>query len=332
MFCHVMKNTVLILFTVFGISLSAEAYNINPQKITVSGISSGAYMAQQMQIVYANQISGAALIAGGPFNCSEGNVSRALNACMKTSPGAISVDKIVATINDLRKKGLVDSGERISETKVFLISGTKDDVVARPVVEAVKDLYTKLQVPSTNIKFVNNLEVGHAFPTVDFGNPCPTPRTGPFISKCNYDGAFEILNFLYGSLNLTGIEVEANLQFISQAKYFVEKQENSMGNEAVIYVPTACQNGAECALHVSFHGCLQSRDDIGDAYFRKTGFNAWAEANNIIVLYPQAVKNYVQGNPNSCWDWWGYTGAQFNNKQSVQMSVVHKMIEEIIKK
>lgn len=330
-----MKNNVFILFTVLGVSLSAFAYNINPQKITVSGISSGAYIAQQMHITYSKQISGVALIAGGPFNCSEGSVGRALSSCMKTSPGAISIDKILANITDLRTKELIDSGESIPSAKVFLLTGKSDDVVAKPVVQSVKDLYLKLQVPEQNIKFIDHLEVGHAFPTLDYGNDCPTPRSSPFISRCNYDGAFEILNFLYGPLQLKGIEVEQNLKFISQAKYFAENQnqnKTSMGSEAAIYVPTSCQNGAECALHVSFHGCLQSRDDIGDAYFRKTGFNAWAEANDIIVLYPQVVKNYILGNSNACWDWWGYTGSQFINKKSVQMGIVHQMIEDLIKK
>lgn len=327
-----MKNFVFILFTILQISFTAFAYNVNPQKITVSGISSGAYIAQQMHMAYADQISGVAMLAGGPFNCSEGNVNRALNSCMKTSPGAISIDKILASITDLRKKGLLDSGETLPAAKVLLLVGKNDDVVAKPVVQAAKDLYVKLQVSEQNIKFIDHLEVGHAFPTLDYGNSCPTPRSSPYISRCNYDGAFEILNFLNGPLLIKGVEIETNLKFISQTKYFSEDlKKNSMGPEAAIYVPTACQNGAECALHISFHGCAQSRDEIGDAYFRKTGFNAWAEANNIIILYPQVVKNFVLGNPNSCWDWWGYTGAQFHNKQSVQMSIVHKMIEEVIK-
>jgi predicted peptidase len=325
-----MKKAV-ILFTLLGISLSASAYNINSKKITLSGISAGAYFAQQMHIAYSDQISGVALIAGGPYDCSEGSVMRALNACMKTASGAISIDKIVERIADQRKKNLIDSGETIPASKVFLLSGKNDDVVAPPVVSAVKDLYIKLQVPETNIKYVNTLEVGHAFPTVDYGNPCPTARTVPFISKCNYDGAFEILNFLYGSLNIKGTENEKNLVVISQEKYFDKNISNSMANEAVAYVPTACLNGKECALHVSFHGCMQSRDEVKDDYIRQTGFNAWAEANDIIVLYPQAVKNFMLGNPNSCWDWWGYTGPQYINKQSVQMSIVQKMIEDLKK-
>jgi poly(3-hydroxybutyrate) depolymerase len=30
--------------------------------------------------------------------------------------------------------------------------------------------------------------------------------------------------------------------------------------------------------------------------------NEWADTNNIIVLYPQAVPSY--GNDYGCWDWW----------------------------
>lgn len=333
---------ITIFFALMGLSFMARAYNINPQKISVSGISSGAFIAHQMHLAYADEITGAALIAGGPFNCSEGNVTRAISACMNTSPGAISVDKIINTITDLRKNNLIDQGLNLSASKVFLISGTNDEVVARPVVQSVRDLYLKLQVPEENIKYVTQLEVGHAFPTLDYGNPCATGKASPFMSRCNYDGAFEILNFIYGPLNPKVTDLPQNLKFISQAKYFSQVFTNSlfflnaptpsMADQAALYVPTDCQNGAECALHISFHGCLQSQDEIGDAYYQKTGFNAWAEANDIIVLYPQAEKNLLGGNPNSCWDWWGYTGPQFMTKQSVQMNIVHKMIEDLKKR
>lgn len=319
----------LIFLTIFGLSLSVSAYNINLKKITLSGISAGAYFAQQMHMAYSNEISGVALIAGGPYNCSEGNIIRALNACMKTTPDAISVDKIVATLDDQKKNQLIDTGETIQDSKVFLLSGQNDDVISEQVVASVKDLYLKLKVPESNIKYINSLEVGHAFPTLDYGNPCSTARTAPFISKCNYDGAFEILNFFYGPLKTKGTEVEKNLVIISQEKHFDKAINNSMANEALAYVPTACLQGKECSLHISFHGCLQSRDDLQDDFIRKTGFNAWAETNDIIILYPQAVKSYALGNPNSCWDWWGYTGPQFINKQSVQMSIVYKMIEDL---
>ncbi len=32
----------------------------------------------------------------------------------------------------------------------------------------------------------------------------------------------------------------------------------------------------------------------------------WAEANNVIVLFPQAAKADLHDNPKACFDWWGY--------------------------
>src|SRR6185437_4834328 len=63
---------------------------------SVSGISSGAYMAGQFQMAHAKRVTGAAIIAGGPYGCSESifantipgtgtallNLSKAVNGCM----------------------------------------------------------------------------------------------------------------------------------------------------------------------------------------------------------------------------------------------------------
>lgn len=56
-----------------------------------------------------------------------------------------------------------------------------------------------------------------------------------------------------------------------------------------------------CALHVAFHGCEQTLGDIGSDFVENAGYNSWAEANNIIILYPQAKDNPL--NPKGCWDW-----------------------------
>jgi poly(3-hydroxybutyrate) depolymerase len=37
---------------------------------TVSGISSGGYMAVQMHVVYSDMFKGAGIVAGGPFYCA----------------------------------------------------------------------------------------------------------------------------------------------------------------------------------------------------------------------------------------------------------------------
>ena len=67
---------------------------------SVSGLSSGAYMAGQIQVAHAKDIVGAGIVAGGPYACAESPASRifpfwptavaqngtqALYQCMKTS-------------------------------------------------------------------------------------------------------------------------------------------------------------------------------------------------------------------------------------------------------
>ena len=99
------------------------------------------------------------------------------------------------------------------------------------------------------------------------------------------------------------------------------------------YVPTNCQSGSTtCRLHVSFHGCNQDKKNIQTQYAEETGFNGWAEANNIIVMYPYAVSSTMPSNPNACWDWWAYSGKDYAYKTGKQMKFVKDMIDRVVKK
>jgi len=64
------------------------------------------------------------------------------------------------------------------------------------------------------------------------------------------------------------------------------------------------------------------------AYVQNTGFNKWADTNNIVVVYPQAIN--ISGNPNGCWDWWGYltgTANTYDTKTGPQMAALQKLID-----
>ena len=69
---------------------------------------------------------------------------------------------------------------------------------------------------------------------------------------------------------------------------------------SLFYISFHCtQKQTTCRLHISFHGCEQNIELIGDAYAAHAGFNEWAETNNIIVLYPYAkVSSSRPTNPN----------------------------------
>jgi poly(3-hydroxybutyrate) depolymerase len=44
----------------------------------------------------------------------------------------------------------------------------------------------------------------------------------------------------------------------------------------------------ECRLHVFFHGCqMQSSNGVGTDFITESGFVQIADANNIVVLFPQ---------------------------------------------
>jgi chitodextrinase len=63
-------------------------------------------------------------------------------------------------------------------------------------------------------------------------------------------------------------------------------------------------------------------------YVRNTGYNKWADTNNIIMLYPQATASGP--NPNGCWDWWGYDDANYAVKAGRQMAAVKAMVDRIV--
>ncbi len=61
-----MKQRLLAILIMTTMPLTSQARNI-----TISGISSGGFMASQMATIYSDQIAGVAIVAGGVFYCAE---------------------------------------------------------------------------------------------------------------------------------------------------------------------------------------------------------------------------------------------------------------------
>jgi len=76
---------------------------------------------------------------------------------------------------------------------------------------------------------------------------------------------------------------------------------------------------------VVLHGCGQNVESLGDEYLRHTGYNRWADSNRIVVLYPQTSNEAL----NACWDWWGYTGADYAQKSGPQVGAIVAMVERL---
>jgi poly(hydroxyalkanoate) depolymerase family esterase len=63
-----------------------------------------------------------------------------------------------------------------------------------------------------------------------------------------------------------------------------------------LYVPSLYSSATPVPLLVALHGCSQDPDNFAAG----THFNALADTNNFLVLYPQQTS---AANPNRCWNW-----------------------------
>jgi poly(3-hydroxybutyrate) depolymerase len=314
-----------------GVVVNLPKYNVSVNEVSVSGLSSGGYMAVQMHMAYSATVrKGAGVIAGGPLYCSEGNVLTAVGPCMADTASR-DLPFLLSVIRTWSGNGYIDQTRNLSGSKVYLLSGTIDSKVRQPVMDDLRTMYAQF-LPAANIVYKNDLAVEHGVPTDFFGDPngCGV-KASPYIYNCNFDAAGNILKWIYGPLRTkrTGPLSGIFLNF-DQAVFWgnFNPSAHGMAESGFAYVPAGCAAAQACRLHVAFHGCEQNADSVGDAFYRNAGYNPWADTNNIIVLYPQAAK--TAANPNGCWDWWGYDDLNFPAKSGGQMVAIKTMIDRIV--
>ena len=67
--------------------------------------------------------------------------------------------------------------------------------------------------------------------------------------------------------------------------------EASFDDLGFYFVPPLCEEGSvQCKLHVFFHGCQMGYEFIGTDFIQTAGFLEVAEANNMIMLFPNVSK------------------------------------------
>ncbi len=355
--------------------------NIDLKQTTVSGISSGAFMAVQFAVAKSSVVQGVAATAGGPYFCalqdSKGgaNVSASIGRCMQGDPAyrvrpitTENLKEMESQAREWAKAGKIDPVVNLSKQAVWVFHGYNDGIVKLPVSNALVDWYQRF-APSSQVFHKDNLPAAHAQISASCGenkkegescNVCSTTG-GKFINACPdpnkangglYDAAGVALQMFYGALQRTPLDkLSAQPQAFSQVPFLknrdgspVKKPESiAMDSTGYVYVPASCQAGESCRLHIAFHGCLQGRGAIGTSFVEGAGVNEWADANKIVVLYPQATATKDFGlplNPMGCWDWWGYNDTQDNLKlgtkggyyataNGVQIAAVWRMVEQL---
>src|SRR5207302_1547873 len=104
----------------------------------------------------------------------------------------------------------------------------------------------------------------------------------------------------------------------------------SLGETGFVFVPKDCEAGQACRIHIALHGCKQDFGDIQRKFIDDTGYNAWADTNHLIVLYPQTAPSpFLPQNPQACWDWWSYVNHEDNyvTRSGAQIKAIKAMLD-----
>lgn len=312
--------------------------NIDKTKITVSGLSSGGFMANQLGHAHSATFKGVGVFAGGPFMCAGHSNYTACMFNASISSGMLST--MQADINNW-SGNLIDDKANVANQKVYLFVGNSDSTVGPNPMNALNTQYANNGVPAANLVYVKRASTAHVFPT-DFdstGNNACSSTASPYISNCGFDGAKAALSHFYGTLNArNNAPAAANYIEFDQTAF---TSNPGMAATGWLYVPASCaagSSGPACKLHVALHGCLQSTAAVGDKFVKNTGYTRWADTNNIVVLFPQAkVDNTSRStaasgslaNPNGCWDWVGWYGSNFAQRGGTQVAALKAMVDRV---
>jgi len=301
---------------------------LDPARTTVSGLSSGAYMAHQVHVAFSDHVAGAALIAGGPYHCADGTLETALARCMTPADGkGPDVKALAHYATEAAKGGRIAALSGLSGDKVLVLHGKADKTVGESLSRDIAVLYREL---SPKIVVHEDLDRGftHTFPTESEGAACDT-ATAPYVGKCGFDAAGAIFADLYGKPPRAAKEADGELRAFDQEAFRPDGTDVFLGAKGYVYVPKACADGKKCALHIAFHGCQQNADTIGETFVKEAGYNRWADAYGVVVLYPQTRATMAPLNPKGCWDWWGYGGGNYDTRDGGQMRAVAAMAQAL---
>ena len=298
---------------------------IDPQRVAVAGFSSGAIMAQQMHLAYSDRLSGAALLSGPPYHCSEGSLETALSRCTKAEPQGPDAASLAARVEDRSTKGELAPLQGLIGDRVFAVHGKRDVLVPESIARASLAVYEALPVASQmSLQWDGEGEFAHVWPTLEAGGDCGVTAS-PYIGKCGRDFAAEAMRALFGAPARAVANAAGQLQLVHLSNSDPDGLDPLLDEVGYFYRPPQCDDDSACGLLIVFHGCEQTMASVGDAFAREAGFNRWADAYDVAVLYPQVRATYMPLNPKACWDWWGYSGPDYDTRKGVQLRAVANM-------
>lgn len=322
---------------------SAEPAGLPKLRISghyVAGISSGGFMATQLQVAHSATFDGAAVVSAGTYHCADGNIVLALEACMVDAlPSQLSAS--IDYAEAASRNGLIDPIANLARHRTWLFHGTRDTTVIASVADELDTFYRHFGMTPT---YVDDVAAGHGWIS-PLGPVACGETAAPFINDCGFDAEQHLLATMFGRVvpPNTGPAKGAVVAF-SQDPYAARPAVGvgdvtrsgaaaiGMGPTGYAYVPDVCRTGTSCRLLVALHGCQQTAGQIGTTFVDRSFLNEYADTNKTVVLYPQARVDETFGNPKGCWDWWGYLGPNDDNyatRSGPQVATVMAMVRAL---
>lgn len=314
------------------------ALGLDGERLAVLGVSSGGYMATQLAVAYPARYSRLGVFAAGPWGCAQGSLGQALGQCMLTHRGLPEPSELAARHAAYLAEGRVGPPEALARQRVFLWHGEQDGTVLPAVGERLVEQYRDwLADADAQLRRVVTPGAGHGWPVAGERVAQEAPLVdcaaggSPYLLDCGYDGPGEALAWLYGEAESPPAAPSGELSRFSQE---VDSGARQLGESGYLYLPAACDDGEACGLVVALHGCGMATEQVGDAFARHSGLNAWAEAYRLAVLYPQVSPSL--GNPQGCWDWWGYDENSWrphpdhDSRDGRQLRALDAMVERLL--
>lgn len=115
------------------VASKALELKIDNENISVSGVSSGAYMAAQLAVAFSETYMGAGLVAGGPYFCAQNlppsEIDKIKFMCMN---GGVIPDDIAPYVNETDARaadGSIDPTSNIAKQKIFIFNSLTDQII-----------------------------------------------------------------------------------------------------------------------------------------------------------------------------------------------------------
>jgi hypothetical protein len=332
--------------------------NINLEKISVSGVSSGGSIAHQFHVAHPTNLIGVGIVAGGPYHCAQGAIITGMQTCTLfnahancswmvwpfrtwcqwyyyNGPGEAPAGRPVSdaamemaqrSVEDTFQANLdIDDPHGIVGDRVIILHGTLDELLPVGVSDALDQYYAKLyerlsgmQPAEGTLRYLKRLPVNHSMPTD----------------------------------NMIGLKVatdvrDLNIQ-VGQCMAFGSPYINACRADdcAGSCCPTSASGDCGDPANAQKARCrtcgrppvnrFMAAEMDGHISSRMQATTNGRTRTTLSCCYPQVAQRQLSdsvslqhSNPFGCWDQWGYTGPNYHTRGGRQIKAVWRMIQAL---